>query len=235
MGTLDEAIREHLELKRQRGAEDSEIQGLESEAFGPADRPDAVEPEPREAGAGTTPIEEGDRSEPVFEVNGQSEAKPPAGEPPTAETDATGPPTFAEPAVAADEPVADTSPVSEVDETGGASATAPAVAPEGQAFPAADAIPEAGTPAFEPATPEPSAEAESPVEPVAERVPEPSEEKGDASDMLEAERRHITEHPTEHYDVDAAMAEEDEIDVLSESSLSDELDRALDGPLEVGS
>ena len=31
-------------------------------------------------------------------------------------------------------------------------------------------------------------------------------------------------------DVDAAIAEEDEIDLLSESSLSDELDRALDGP-----
>ena len=30
--------------------------------------------------------------------------------------------------------------------------------------------------------------------------------------------------------VDAAIAEEDEIDLLSESSLSDELDRALDGP-----
>jgi len=39
MGILDEAIREHLELKRQHGAADSELKQLEDEAFGPADRP----------------------------------------------------------------------------------------------------------------------------------------------------------------------------------------------------
>ena len=39
MGILDEAIREHLELKRQHGADESELRGLENEAFGPADRP----------------------------------------------------------------------------------------------------------------------------------------------------------------------------------------------------
>jgi hypothetical protein len=47
MGILDEAIREHLELKRQHGAGDSELQQLEDEAFGQADRPgdeQAVDP-----------------------------------------------------------------------------------------------------------------------------------------------------------------------------------------------
>ncbi len=39
MGILDEAIREHLELKRQHGAGDSELQKIEQEAFGPAERP----------------------------------------------------------------------------------------------------------------------------------------------------------------------------------------------------
>ncbi len=39
MGILDEAIREHLELKRQHGAGDSELQQLEDDAFGPPDRP----------------------------------------------------------------------------------------------------------------------------------------------------------------------------------------------------
>ena len=39
MGILDEAIREHLELKRQHGAGDSELKQLEDEAFGPAERP----------------------------------------------------------------------------------------------------------------------------------------------------------------------------------------------------
>lgn len=39
MGILDEAIREHLELKRQHGADGDELQQLEDEAFGPAERP----------------------------------------------------------------------------------------------------------------------------------------------------------------------------------------------------
>ena len=39
MGILDEAIREHLELKRQHGADDSEPKKLEDQAFGQAERP----------------------------------------------------------------------------------------------------------------------------------------------------------------------------------------------------
>jgi hypothetical protein len=39
MGILDEAIREHLELKRRRGATESELRQLEDEAFGPPSRP----------------------------------------------------------------------------------------------------------------------------------------------------------------------------------------------------
>jgi hypothetical protein len=47
MGILDEAIREHLELKRQHGAGDSELQQLEDDAFGQADRPgDEQAPDP---------------------------------------------------------------------------------------------------------------------------------------------------------------------------------------------
>ena len=39
MGILDDAIREHLDLKRRQGAEDSELARLEDEAFGPPSRP----------------------------------------------------------------------------------------------------------------------------------------------------------------------------------------------------
>jgi hypothetical protein len=39
MGILDDAIREHLELKRQHGAASSELEQLENEAFGPVARP----------------------------------------------------------------------------------------------------------------------------------------------------------------------------------------------------
>ena len=38
MGLLDEAIREHLDLKRRRGADPSEIERLEREALGPVRR-----------------------------------------------------------------------------------------------------------------------------------------------------------------------------------------------------
>jgi hypothetical protein len=43
MGILDEAIREHLDLKRQHGAGDSELRKLEDEAFGPPARPGEAE------------------------------------------------------------------------------------------------------------------------------------------------------------------------------------------------
>ncbi|MGH2979906.1 MAG: hypothetical protein ACRDLQ_09770 [Solirubrobacterales bacterium] len=39
MGSLDDAIREHLELKRQRGASDEEVKRQEEEAFGRGRRP----------------------------------------------------------------------------------------------------------------------------------------------------------------------------------------------------
>src|SRR3954447_11929445 len=40
MGLLDDAIREHLELKRRRGADTAEITRQEQEAFGPVRRGD---------------------------------------------------------------------------------------------------------------------------------------------------------------------------------------------------
>src|SRR3954463_12416777 len=54
MGLLDEAIREHLELKRRRGADVSEVERQENEAFGPGGHEqksvaEAAEPELRVA------------------------------------------------------------------------------------------------------------------------------------------------------------------------------------------
>jgi hypothetical protein len=51
MGLLDDAIREHLELKRRHGADPTEVARQEHEALGPARRepqpePEAHEPEP---------------------------------------------------------------------------------------------------------------------------------------------------------------------------------------------
>jgi hypothetical protein len=44
MSILDDAIREHLELKRAHGADDAELKKLEDEAFGPPARPDEPDP-----------------------------------------------------------------------------------------------------------------------------------------------------------------------------------------------
>lgn len=207
MGILDEAIREHLELKRQHGADESELKGLEDEAFGEAERPDATgstagEAETQIISPGsslTTPAGEGDQLDKVFEAKRQAEATDAATEakPKQAEAAADAP---AEPeATFAEHPIPDP--------------PAPAE-PEVKAEPEATEAATVESPEAKPSEPAPEA-------------PEPADE-GDAGDMLEAERHHLSSHPTEHYDVDAAIAEEDEIDILSESSLSDELDRALE-------
>src|SRR5215210_7420845 len=53
MGLLDDAIREHLELKRRRGADAEEVSRLEQEALGPPQRGEfataAEAPEPAPA------------------------------------------------------------------------------------------------------------------------------------------------------------------------------------------
>jgi hypothetical protein len=66
MGLLDDAIREHLELKRRHGAEASELADLEKEAFGPARKgpePLEVPAEPAEPVAPVEPVEPAPASE----------------------------------------------------------------------------------------------------------------------------------------------------------------------------
>ena len=83
MGILDEAIREHLELKRQHGADESELKGLEDEAFGEAERPDATAPSATSeaetqiispGSSVTSPAGEGDQLDKVFEAPRQRAA-----------------------------------------------------------------------------------------------------------------------------------------------------------------
>lgn len=92
MGILDEAIREHLELKRQHGAGDSELQQLEDEAFGQADRPGEEQVADPLAEAPTQFMEQPDiaedesaRREPT--IADLQEPPPPAEEPAPAEVD----------------------------------------------------------------------------------------------------------------------------------------------------
>jgi hypothetical protein len=57
MGQLDEAIREHLELKRRHGADAEEIARMEREALGPVRRgPEPVQPGSVERSAPAPPV-----------------------------------------------------------------------------------------------------------------------------------------------------------------------------------
>ncbi len=60
MGLLDDAIREHLELKRRRGGDPAEIERAEREALGPVRRhPESAEPAPyAESKASSEPLVE---------------------------------------------------------------------------------------------------------------------------------------------------------------------------------
>lgn len=55
MGLLDDAIREHLDLKRRRGADPTEVERAEREALGPVRR--GPEPQSAEVTAGTEPAD----------------------------------------------------------------------------------------------------------------------------------------------------------------------------------
>jgi|SRR5579875_2452314 len=59
MGLLDDAIRDHLELKRRRGADPAEIERAERDALGPARRdPDELHPDELQFGSEPYPLDE---------------------------------------------------------------------------------------------------------------------------------------------------------------------------------
>ena len=66
MGLLDEAIREHLELKRRRGADPTEVEQLEREALGPVRRVAQEQPDVEPEGAEPLGVEEHDLSPDEF-------------------------------------------------------------------------------------------------------------------------------------------------------------------------
>jgi hypothetical protein len=66
MGILDDAIREHLELKRKHGVAEEELQRQEEEALGPARRDVAQQHEDAEPTPGhTATVEDGDAAAPT--------------------------------------------------------------------------------------------------------------------------------------------------------------------------
>jgi hypothetical protein len=231
MSILDDAIREHLELKRAHGADEAELKRLEDEAFGPPGRPE--EPDPFSE-APTEFMATPEVAEPAEQSGGRRINIADLQEPP--------PPERAE---ERDEP--------RVEATD-------SIAPEADAplAPAEDAA-QAAPPAEEelPAIVEqPAMEHEVIAEPAEEAAP--AAENATASET--GERQAIAERPTELFDIEAEMGTEDapapepaaeiqasrapspaapradeeveeDEEFWSEQRLSDELDQALEAPL----
>jgi hypothetical protein len=234
MGILDEAIREHLELKRQHGADGSELKQLEDEAFGQADRPG----------------DEGGVADPAAEAPTQFMEQPEIADDPAARREPTitdlqeapPPAPVEEPAPAAEEePAAVEEPVDETP----AEEEHPAMeheivtdAPE----PAESEIEPEG-----PSTEERHAIAEQPTQlhDMEEELSAPGPPNPTDEELVEEEIAEPRLAPTdplaglEDDDVEVSIKgpapvddEDDEDDAFwNEQRLSDELDQALDAPL----
>ncbi len=79
MGVLDDAIREHLELKRRHGVGEDELRRQEEEALGPARR--EVAPAESEDGDQTEAAQAGEPEQPVAELPAEEPVEEPAVEP----------------------------------------------------------------------------------------------------------------------------------------------------------
>lgn len=230
MSILDDAIREHLELKRAHGADESELKKLEDEAFGPPGRPDEPDPlaeAPTEFMATPGAAE---AAEPGSEESGRQRINiADLQEPPPAEAQE-------EPRVEAAEPVEP-------------EATAPAAPAEdaAQAAPPAEEEPSAMEHEVvpEPPTPEPAAEDRGPGAETEERhaLAEQPTELFDVEAEMGSEGAPAAEAPsptdeeivaTEREEpklVPVGEEEEEDEEFWSEQRLSDELDQALEAPI----
>jgi hypothetical protein len=219
MSILDDAIREHLELKRAHGADEAEIKRLEDEAFGPPGRPEEPDPlaeAPTEFMA--TPGAEAATEDSAGRRINIADLQ----EPPDAAA-AEAPPVPAEDPVQAAAPVEEESPAAEHD-----AIVEPPDA--GHSTEERHAIAEQPTELFD-------VEAEIGTEdaPPAE-APSPSDEEIAEVEAAEPKLAPV-EPPTEIHASraaapadDVAEDEEDE-DFWSDQRLSDELDQALEAPL----
>ncbi len=115
MGILDDAIRQHLDLKRQRGATESELKQLEDEAFGPPSRPGEPDfpdsAEPHEQSGNGAAAEAAVSEPPPAALPPEAPAEPSASEHALAE-----PPPEVEPAADEEQPEAGAEPTPESEE-----------------------------------------------------------------------------------------------------------------------
>lgn len=225
MSILDDAIRQHLELKRQHGADEAELKRLEDEAFGPPGRPDG----PDVAAEAPTEFMATPEAEAAEESGGRRidiadlQEPPQPREEPRVEAVEAVEPEAETPVAPAEDPAQAAPPVEE---------EPPAMEHEIVPEPESPAEPEPVAEDPGPSTEERHAIAEQPTEffdieaeigtedaPAAE-APSPSDEEIVAAETSEEPRL-----------VPVADEEEEDEDFWSEQRLSDELDQALEAPL----
>jgi hypothetical protein len=218
MGILDDAIREHLELKRKHGVPEEEVERQEEEALGPARRDVAQQSEDGEIAADAvddTSLFDGDHGD------------APAAEAPAVADDETA---IAEPPATEEPPALEELPAPSEESLGAVEPTS-VDAPLAESPPAESSAAEA-LPAEPPATEAPPAEPE-PQAPAAEARPEPDlhEALGDTEPhgfpALDEEdednvhedraREHAPEDDDSEEDDPAAEADDDELDVLEDT------------------
>jgi hypothetical protein len=244
MSILDDAIREHLELKRAHGADDVELKRLEDEAFGPPQRPDQADPfaeAPTEFLLSPT-----DEAAPVPEVGDEAtrsgrrpnitdlQEAPPAGFFDVEQAEAEAAPVPADaapPAPIEDElaPAPDAPPPSPAD-----AADAPLPPPPGEAPPASAAPSTSDAPPVAEAAIPPTADAAPAVEEASPDAPEaPAAAESPAADQSIApdagpnteERHAIADQPTQMFDVQAHVDSEADVEAppgAEQESPSDE-------------
>jgi hypothetical protein len=229
MGILDEAIREHLELKRQHGAEDSELKQLEDEAFGEAERPGdetALDP------AAEAPTE--------FLTQPETGGEPASRREPPTIADLQEPPPLPpaeEPAAAAVEAVEEEQPALEHEVVAEVPAATEGpdkdeIEPAGPTTEERQAISEQPTELFDVEEELASPPSPSDEEIVEEEIAEPRLAPSDPlAGLAEGEEAEVTvEGPAP--DDDDEYDEEDDA-FWNEQRLSDELDQALEAPREL--
>src|SRR6478752_2857368 len=222
MSILDDAIREHLELKRAHGADEAEVKRLEDEAFGPPGRPEEPDPlaeAPTEFMA-TPGAEAAEAAEDAGgrRINIADLQEPP---PPEAATEGAPPVPAEDPVQAAtpaeESPAAEHEAIVEPPDAGHSTEERHAIAEQPTEF--FDVQSELGTDDAPPAeAPSPSDEEIAEVE-----AGEPKLAPVEPPTEIHASR---AEAPAD----DLAEEEEDE-DFWSDQRLSDELDQALEAPL----
>jgi hypothetical protein len=233
MGILDDAIKEHLQLKRQHGAGESELKQLEDEAFGAAERPGAGVLPPDPLAEAPTQF----MAQPVIEGTSSEAEKTP----PEAEEASNRPAPRAEIADLQEAPPA--TPEEGPDEPEvPAEEESPAMEHKTVAEPPAPAEPESQL-SSGPTTGEREAIAEQPTEmyDVEEELASSQAEAPSEEELVEEEMDEPRLAPIDPLagldegaeEVVEAEEDEEDDDFWDEKRLSDELDQALEAPGEV--